>query len=908
MTVPAAPDLFASDDQLAALEAGHAQAPQAPAAAMALAWALRQRDPTRSLALARAAARDEAALRPRLWLIESERATANRQPEEAEALRERAQAAFAAAGDAAGGVDALLLLCTATRLRSNDPAVLAPQFDALLSAADAAGEPGRQMYCRAFAARGFVWLFAGAAEARCAALRPAPDAVLTPAAQAVWDAYWTGALAFRSDAQASMQRRQQHGAAALALALQTGQGQLACRIASGLAAMQNEGGEPAAALLSSTTAAALARRIWPTELPECLWTHGRLLQALGQLAEAREVLEECLRLESANPDSRVAAHARVELGRVAFEQGDAEAAVALLAQAIRSPLVRASARAAFLLDYTRCLLNLKRTDEAEAALQEASALGEGQMTGTQTALRRALAVELRLARGEVAQARQAGAALIADMDAQPGLTPWPFMLELVARAHAADGRLDAAYALGQRALEAERRLRSHQTVQRSQAFALQFRGEQARAQAERLAALERSHRVLDQLGTIGRELTAQLDAGRALAVLAAHLRTLLAGDCLLVYLLDEAGSTLHCALCEDQGRAVPAAPLALDDAVSLIARCARERQVLVPEDDSAQEPGLDGAAPKRSRLYAPLTLGERLVGVMSVQSTAAESFDAEARLVFATLCAYAAIALDNARAYRQLDQMQRRLRARERMASMGVLVAGISHELNTPLGNAVLAVSTLRQGGAQLAQMLTEGTLRRNQLQGFLADTGMAVDLIDGSLQRLSLLSGHFKQVAQDSSQLKRERVLLREVIRLALHKTQLALENAAHRPEIEADPALALDTFAGPLADALAIALANAAQHGLAGRGGGGIRLRATQQDGSTVLHIEDDGAGMSEDVLRRAFEPFFTTRMGPHTGLGLTILHNIVADMLGGEARLASVPGRGTTLTLVLPPLPPE
>ncbi len=565
------------------------------------------------------------------------------------------------------------------------------------------------------------------------------------------------------------------------------------------------------------------------------------------------------------------------------------------------------------------LQRLGRQAEAEALLGEALAMEEKGTMPMHRVRARGLLADAWLAQGRPEEAQQAYAALLQHCTTLPDFKPWASTLRGAARAYAAAGLHAEAFALGERAMDTLEQRHSLQAEQRSRALYTQFRTERAQLEAEhlrslaeasagRLKQLERNRSILDQLGAIGRELTAQLDAGRALEVLAAHVQSLLSVDCLTVYLLDATGQKLECALGVDEGRKIEGATFALDDPVSLTARCARERQVLLLQDEALRGQGIrstESACRKRSVLFAPLAIGTRLVGVMSVQSPQAEAFGPEPRLIFDTLCAYAAIALDNAQAYQRLGQMQRQLRAQERMAALGSMVAGVAHELNTPLGNALLAVSTLSEHSASLEQRLNAGTLRRSDLQqhaqAMHSGLGMIMSGVDTSLR----LVNNFRQVAQRRDTQQRRRFPLAALCRQSLVVRSTQAERSGHAIEIEVPADLELNSYAYAVDQALDILVGNALQHGLSDSKPGHVRLRARRVNGEHCrLEVIDDGIGMSPDVLQRAFEPFFTTTFGKGgNGLGLSICHTLVADVLGGQIEAFSEAGQGSRFVMELP-----
>lgn len=258
---------------------------------------------------------------------------------------------------------------------------------------------------------------------------------------------------------------------------------------------------------------------------------------------------------------------------------------------------------------------------------------------------------------------------------------------------------------------------------------------------------------------------------------------------------------------------------------------------------------------------------------------------------------------------------QGRLVEAEKMASLGRMVAGVAHELNTPLGNALVVSSTFQEKVPQIARSAAEGRLKRSELDGFLHQLGEGNALIVRSLARANELVSSFKQVAVDRSLSQPRRFDLRTVVAEALEMLGPSLRQRRCRIESRVPAGIILHSDPGALGQIVANLADNAVLHAFGESGEdheGLLRIEAVEREGPSgrevLLTFIDNGIGMDAATRRQVFDPFFTTRMGRGgTGLGLHIVYNLVVQVLGGRIRVDSAPGQGTRFELVLPSIAP-
>lgn len=246
----------------------------------------------------------------------------------------------------------------------------------------------------------------------------------------------------------------------------------------------------------------------------------------------------------------------------------------------------------------------------------------------------------------------------------------------------------------------------------------------------------------------------------------------------------------------------------------------------------------------------------------------------------------------------------------ETLASLGALVAGVAHELNTPIGNALIASDTAAEALRDAQKQLDSGQVKRSELQAALKHSRDSLLLALGNLRRTAGLVEDFKQVAVDRASLQRRPFQLLKVCEEVVHLLHHSLKAQLHEVRIELPPELSLDSYPGAFGQVLTNLVQNAAVHGFEGRSSGLITIRLEQADEQQLtLSVSDDGRGIPPEHVDQVFKPFFTTRLGRGgSGLGLHLVYSIVHNVLGGRIELSSTLGQGTRFLLHLPRIAPE
>ena len=261
-------------------------------------------------------------------------------------------------------------------------------------------------------------------------------------------------------------------------------------------------------------------------------------------------------------------------------------------------------------------------------------------------------------------------------------------------------------------------------------------------------------------------------------------------------------------------------------------------------------------------------------------------------------------------ALEQLRRSQEELSRSERMAALGALVAGVSHELNTPIGNSITAASTINEWVKTLNQQVEANTLKKSQLKEISDHLQQGSELVLRNLDRAANLIQSFKRVSVDQTSESMRSFDLAQVIQDVVSTLAPSLRHQSQRLLIEIPSDIMMVGYPGPLGQVVINLVQNAYGHAFEEHQSEGVvRISAVGRrlpDGrdGVCLAVDDNGNGIPEKHLPRVFEPFFTTKMGRGgTGLGLSIVYNIVHDVMGGTITVTSTVGLGTRFEVLLP-----
>jgi signal transduction histidine kinase len=254
-------------------------------------------------------------------------------------------------------------------------------------------------------------------------------------------------------------------------------------------------------------------------------------------------------------------------------------------------------------------------------------------------------------------------------------------------------------------------------------------------------------------------------------------------------------------------------------------------------------------------------------------------------------------------AMEDLQNAQSQLVENEKMASLGSLVAGVAHEINTPIGIGVTATSHLNSQIKEFDDLYQSGKIKKSDFETMLTSSKESSGIILKNLQRAAELIKSFKQVAVDQSEEQTQHFNLKTYLDDVIVSLKPQLKHTAHEFEIECED-VEVNSYPGCFAQIVTNLVGNSILHAFDDGRAGRMSLRVKQEGEEICLTFEDNGKGMTEEQLEKIYEPFFTTKRGKGgSGLGMHILYNMVSQTLNGTIDCYSEVGKGTKFEIYFP-----
>lgn len=251
-----------------------------------------------------------------------------------------------------------------------------------------------------------------------------------------------------------------------------------------------------------------------------------------------------------------------------------------------------------------------------------------------------------------------------------------------------------------------------------------------------------------------------------------------------------------------------------------------------------------------------------------------------------------------------LRQTQDQLIESEKLASLGGLVAGIAHEINTPLGISLTSATSMHEEVSELQKKFNGDSLKRTELESFFHQANQACNILNSNLHRASDLVRSFKQVAVDQTIDEIRTINLNEYLEEVLVSIGPSFKYRKITVSSECEDAIEIETHPGAIYQIISNLTINALTHAFDEDSCGSINIKTIRDEKDIIISFTDNGKGISQENIKNIFNPFFTTRRGSGgSGLGLSIVYNLVTASLKGTITANSSEGSGTQFTIRIP-----
>ncbi len=387
---------------------------------------------------------------------------------------------------------------------------------------------------------------------------------------------------------------------------------------------------------------------------------------------------------------------------------------------------------------------------------------------------------------------------------------------------------------------------------------------------------------------------------------------------------DSQRNEIHFKHLREAMKTIPEMRVSIDERRSYAVKCFIEDQLIYISDLENNKTETIKLSEKyrkkqiKSILYAPLNIGGSVIGVITIQSEKANAYDDKAIEIFKSMSNYIAIALNNAsqkdllmntaselrNTLNDLREAQNYIVQTEKFAALGSLIAGVAHEINTPLGTSITLGSFIADQHKSLWANVEENNLTKKALDNYLSAVEVALNGLDKNLSKTAEIVNSFKLVAVDQSRLDLRKFNIFEYVNDILIAYRSKYKNTGHEIHLICNENWVIQSYPGIFAHIISHLLMNSIDHGFKNGDKGKIEIIFEMQEGMLHMCFRDNGAGIPGHVLEHVFEPFFSTSKSLGSiGLGLHAIYNMVTQALLGTIDIKNNEGGGVCVDIYTP-----
>ena len=429
--------------------------------------------------------------------------------------------------------------------------------------------------------------------------------------------------------------------------------------------------------------------------------------------------------------------------------------------------------------------------------------------------------------------------------------------------------------------------------------------QQAQIESDRAENFLKMSMTLEKLGEIGRVITTHLKQEEIFKQLNFYIHSMLPIDGFSIFLIDATRQFLILKYSTHQAASSEQLLLNINDLTHLACLSFTHQKELHNFQHDNQAEIKNSLQAEEISLFVPLSIGTDSLGVMAIYTRKRTAFDQNEILIFKSLCSYAAIGFAHIRSCDELEINRKKLVDQEKIAALNSLVAAVAHQLNTPIGNALLLTTSLAETTTIFESKLNNNQMRRSDLSEFIAATKDASHIIARSLQTTEDLIQCFEQLSIDPSKVQTNEFEIKSCIDTIVDmlRPQFAQKRIALHTDIHAG--VVLNSYQEPLQQVIMNCMQNVLIHAFDDRASGNVSITTSLQKANRIqIEISDDGCGIKPEYISKVFDPFFTTKLGfGGSGLGLYVNYNIVKSIFGGIILVESKVDAGTTFTIDIP-----